>query len=154
MSVYLSYPHLRIPQTVKINILIAAEHYYCFIDGNVIRGKINELIAVEPLLRWVLTGYYDKISTTNNFNATHMLRVTSEIFEHLNDDYKTMKKVLNYDSDAKLRMENENDCIENFKKTLKFDRKRHVTKLPFIENPENLTDNYILTKKRTLKFGF
>ena len=51
-------------------------------------------------------------------------------------------------------MENENDCIENFKKTLKFDRKRHVTKLPFIENPENLTDNYILTKKRTLKFGF
>ena len=78
-----------------------------------------------------------------------MLRVTSEIFEHLNDDYKTMKKVLNYDSDAKLSMENENDCIENFKKTLKFDRKRHVTKLPFIENPENLTDNYILTKKRT-----
>ena len=154
MSVYLSYPHLRIPQTVKINILIVAEHYYCFIDGNVIRGKINELIAVEPLLRWVLTGYYDKISTTNNFNATHMLRVTSEIFEHLNDDYKTMKKVLNYDSDAKLSMENENDCIENFKKTLKFDRKRHVTKLPFIENPENLTDNYILTKKRTLKFGF
>ena len=44
-------PHLRIPQTVKINILIGAEHYYCFIDGNVIRGKINELIAVEPLLR-------------------------------------------------------------------------------------------------------
>ena len=38
-------------------------------------------------------------------------------------------------------MENENDFIENFKKTLKFDGKRYVTKLPFIENPENLPDN-------------
>ena len=46
-------------------------------------------------------------------------------------------------------MENENDFIENFKKTLKFDGKRYVTKLPFIENPENLPDNYILAKKRT-----
>ena len=52
-----------------------------------------------------------------------MLRVNSEICEHLNDDYKTMKKVLNNDSDTKLCMENKNDYIENFKKTLTFDEK-------------------------------
>ena len=46
-------------------------------------------------------------------------------------------------------MENENDYLENFKKILKFDGKRYVTKLPFIENPENLLDNYILAKKPT-----
>ena len=63
-----------------------------------------------------------------------------------------MKKVLNYDSDTKLCMENENDYIENFKKTFKFDAKRSVTKLPFLKNPENLSDNYILAKKRTKNF--
>ena len=78
-----------------------------------------------------------------------MLRVNSEICEHSNDDYKTMKKVLNYDSDTKLCMENENDYIENFKKILKFDGKRYVTKLRFIENPQILPDDYILAKKWT-----
>ena len=33
---------------------------------------------------------------------------------------------------------------------MKFDgQQRYVTKLPFIENSENLPDNYILEKKRT-----
>ena len=94
-----------------IDILIGAQHYYRFIYGNLIRGKLNEPTAVESLFGWVLTSYYDAISTTNNFNATHMLRVNSEICEHSNDDYKTIKKVL---SDTKLCMENENDYIENF----------------------------------------
>ena len=67
--------------------------------------------------------------------------VNSKICEHSNDDYKTMKKVLNYDSGTKLCMENENDYIENFKKILKLDGKPYVTKLPFIENHENLPDN-------------
>ena len=53
----------------------------------------------------------------------------------------TMKKVLNYDSGTNLCMENENDYIENFKKILKFDGKSYVTKLPLIEDPENLPDN-------------
>ena len=32
---------------------------------------------------------------------------------------------------------------------MKFDGKRYVTKLTFVENPENLQDNYILAKKQT-----
>ena len=54
-----------------------------------------------------------------------MLRVNSEICEHSNDDYKNMKKVLNYGNDTKLCMKKENDYIENFKETLKFDEKYH-----------------------------
>ena len=49
----------------------------------------------------------------------------SEICEHSNDDYKTIKKVLNYGNDTKLCMKKENDYIENFKETLKFDEKFH-----------------------------
>ena len=100
MSISSSYPHLKNlsladssnSKNRTIDIFIGAEHYYRFIYGNVIRGKINGPITVESLFGWVLTGYYDAISTTNNFNATHMIRVNSEICEHSNDDYKTMKK--------------------------------------------------------------
>ena len=45
----------------KIDILIGAEHYYRFIFGNVIRGKVNESITIESVFGWVLTGYYDSI---------------------------------------------------------------------------------------------
>ena len=95
MSISSSYPHLKNllladssnSKNRTIEILIVAKHYYRFIYRNVIRGKINEPIAVESLFGWVLTGYYDAISTTNNFNATHIFRVNSEICEHSNDGY-------------------------------------------------------------------
>ena len=85
MSISSSYPHLKNLSLVDssnsknrtIDILIGAEHYYRFIYRNVIRGKINESMAVESLFGWVLTGYYNKISTANIFNGTPMLRVNS-----------------------------------------------------------------------------
>ena len=77
-----------------IDILIGADYY----QQKCNQWKINKFIAAEPLLGWNLTGYYDKISKTINFNATHMFRVNSEICEHSNNDYKTLKSVLNYDS--------------------------------------------------------
>ena len=81
-----------------------------------------------------------------------MVRHTLRILQHysVSDHFGTLCiKDLNYNSETKLCMENETDYIENSKKTLKFDGKRYVTKIPFIENPEFLPDNYILAKKRT-----
>ena len=65
MSVSSSYPHLKsLPfadsstsENRTIDIPIGAEHYCRFIYRNVIRGKINEPIAVESLFGWVLTGF-------------------------------------------------------------------------------------------------
>ena len=80
MSASLSYPHLKSlsiadfsnSKNRTIDILIGAEHSCRLVYGNairrkinVIRGKINEPIAVESLFGWVLTGYYNAISTTN-----------------------------------------------------------------------------------------
>ena len=48
-----------------------------------------------------------------------MLRVNSEICEQSNDDYKTMKIVLNYDSDTHLCMKTKNDNTKNFEETLR-----------------------------------
>ena len=93
MSVSSSFPHLKnLSLAESSNSKNRSRTLLPLIRGK-IRGKINEPIAVESLFGWVLTDYYDKISTTNNFNATHILRVNSEICEHSNDDYKTIKKV-------------------------------------------------------------
>ena len=40
-------------------------------------------------------------------------------------------------------MENEHHYIENFKKTLRFDGKQYVTKLPFVKNQENLREFWL-----------
>ena len=78
------------------------------------KKKKNGPIAVESLFGWVLISYYDKISTTNNSNGTHMLCVNFEICVNIRMMIiKIMKKLSNYHSDAKLRMENKNDDIEN-----------------------------------------
>ena len=114
MSVSSSFPHLKnLSLAESSNSKNRSRTLLPLIRGK-IRGKINEPIAVESLFGWVLTSFYDKISTTDNFNATHMPCFNSKIFEHSNDDYKTMKKVLNYDIVTKLCMENKNDFIENF----------------------------------------
>ena len=133
MSVSWSYPHLKNlsladfsnSKNRTIDILIGVEHYYRYIYGDVVRGKINQPTAAESFF-WVgFNRLLHEISTTNNFSATHMLRVNSEICEHSNDDDKNMKEVLNYGNDTKLCMKKENDYIENFKETLKFDEKFH-----------------------------
>ena len=126
MSVSSSYPHTD-PSNSKnriIDTIIGAEHYYRYIYGNRIRRKINKLTTIESLFGWVFTGYYHKISTTNNFDTTRMLCVNSEICAH-----SSYEKVLNFDSDTKFCVENENDYIENFKTTLKFHRKRDQTSI-------------------------
>ena len=69
-----SYPHLKnlsLADTSKdknkeIDILIGADYYYRFIYG-----KQNEPIALESVFGWILTGYYEYFSSSNNFISTH-----------------------------------------------------------------------------------
>lgn len=38
-------------------VLIGAENYYRFIYGNIIRGKIHELVAVESSFGWLVISF-------------------------------------------------------------------------------------------------
>ena len=75
----------------KVDILIGKDYYYHFIYGNVIKGKLDEPVALESCFGWIISGYYKKVnkSISANFNSTHMLRVNTEVtdvcyFETLN----------------------------------------------------------------------
>ena len=45
--------------------------------GNVIRGKTNEPIAIASCFGWVLTGFFESMSSVN-FTSTHLLRCNTE----------------------------------------------------------------------------
>ena len=66
---------------------------------SVTQRKVNEAIGAESLFTWTLKGYYDCISSANDFNVTPTLRFNSEIYESKNDYYKTMNSILNYGVD-------------------------------------------------------
>ena len=133
----------------KIDILIGAEHYYRFIFGNVIRGKVNEPIAIESVFGWVLSGYYDSIFSSNNFNKTHLMRINTEVCDTLTEDtnFNSMKTLFEDRFDSKNDVENQ--CLQRLKNTLNYDGERYTSKLPFVKNPDLLPDNYILAKHRT-----
>ena len=59
----------------KGDILIGADNYYRFIYGNIIRGKIHELVAVESSFGWLVTAYFENLSANTfvNLNSTHVL---------------------------------------------------------------------------------
>ena len=39
-----------------IDVLIGSDFLWCFQNGNTVRGKANEPVAVETTLGWVLSG--------------------------------------------------------------------------------------------------
>ena len=76
-----NYPHLQnltladsSPDGKKnIEILVGADYYYRFIYGNIIRGKVDEPVAVESCLGWLVSDYFENTNTFVNFNSTHVL---------------------------------------------------------------------------------
>ena len=148
------YPHLKnlvLADSMKsdrkeVNILIGAEHYYQFIFGNIIKGGINEPVAVNSVFGWVLSGRYNGLSTTtSNLVSTHLLRVyidksQSNLIKNVLEDTFELK---NHSDSAVSKFSDNN---------LNFDdsNRRYVCRLPFIRNPKELPDNFQLAKIRTL----
>ena len=76
------YPHLtglKLAGTSKnlnkrIEILTGSDYYYSFVLREVLKGKINEPVAINSLLGWILSGGFDN-PTFVNLNSVHVLRI-------------------------------------------------------------------------------
>ena len=134
-----NYPHLQGLrfvdfsnfETKRIELLIGLDHYYNFVSGNVRLGILNEPIAIESKLGWILSGRYEKINNTSiNLNQTHFFFTvqSSKTFETLNI-VKSFKNLWDVES-AGIDKENY-DVYKNFEAELTFYDKRYSTKLPF-----------------------
>ena len=127
----------------KIEVLLGADDYYRFISGNVIRGFLDQPVAVESVFGWVISGFFDIGNHSQvNINHTHLLRVNTETNPYYDDMFKVEQMC---DENKILKCP---AVIEKFEKQLKFNGQRYVTKLPFFKDPYTLPDNYLIAKSR------
>ena len=100
-----NYDHLRNIKLLKcsegnstsIDLLIANDFYYSFINGNIVKGRKDESITIETYLgSFILSGVFiDKNinkESSINFNSTHVLHITVE--DNCINDYKEEKMCL------------------------------------------------------------
>ena len=74
------YPHftgLKLADTSKnlnkgIEILIGSDYYYNFVFGEVLKRKVNEPVAINSLIGWILSGRFD-YPTSANLNSVACL---------------------------------------------------------------------------------
>ena len=64
--------------------LIGLDYYYTFINGESIRGKQSEPIALKSVFGWIICGYFKNPDEVNaNLNITHMYRVNTNVLEKI-----------------------------------------------------------------------
>ena len=81
----------------RIDLLIGLDSYFNFIQGDVIRGKPKEPVALRSKLGWIVSGSVRNDSTnSNSFSSTNLIlegfdRVASEAFQE-NEIESTLKE--------------------------------------------------------------
>ena len=58
----------------RIEILTGSDYCYSFVLREVLKGKVNEPVAINSLLGWILSGRFDN-PTFVNLNSVHVLRI-------------------------------------------------------------------------------
>ena len=66
----------------RIEILIGSDYYYSFVFGEVLKGKINEPVAINSLLGWILSGRFNN-PTSVNLNSVHKLRIHTKQYQKI-----------------------------------------------------------------------
>ena len=150
------YPHLtglKLAGTSKnlnkrIEILTGSDYYYSFVLGEVSKGKINELVAINSLSGWILSRSFDNPPFVN-LNSVNVLRIhTKTISENIfNIKLDSCSKYVFPCRKDSEKLENNKASID-FKDNLSFENGRCSTKLPFEEFYSDLPDNYHLAVER------
>ena len=135
---------------VKVDILIGLDYYYNFMTGNIIKGKTNELIALESTLGWIISGPYSCINSTNVYNVNSHFLFTPpsnsryNVFENETDH----KLSTIWDIESVGVNTKELEIYQNFENDVEFTGERYSVKLPFKPMTELVPDNFVTSKKR------
>ena len=151
-----NYDHLRNINLLKhseedstsIDLLTQNDFYYSFINGNIVKGKKDETIAIETYLAgFILSGIFidenSKKETSINFNSIHALRIAAE--DNFINDYKEEKCVHQDELKGQLNKfwETEsvgiNNYFEDYKVIKRFNSARYYVKRPFTKHHEILS---------------
>ena len=102
-----NYPHLKGLKLAdsstnldkRIDILIGSDYYYYYysiVSGEIVKGKIEEPVAINSLLGWILCGSFENnpSSVNVNFNSEHNMRVHTETMSEnfINENIHNIKE--------------------------------------------------------------
>ena len=132
----------------RIEILIGSDYYYSLVFGEVLKGKVNEPVAISSLSGWIFSGRFNN-PTSVNINSVHVLLIHTETMTEniFNDKLDSCTKHVFPCHQESEKLKN-NKAYIDFKDNLSIENGRYSTKLPSKEFYNVLPDNYQLAVKR------
>ena len=131
---------------IKVDILIGADYYFSFVNGECIKGSTSDtLTAINSTLGW--TGSGPLTSRSTGGTSVMFTSVCPDPVESILKNFWKLDAIGIVDKGIEPSLE-ENDAVCQFKKGLKFDGKWYKVSLPWRENHKELRNNYNQAVKR------
>ena len=135
----------RANDVFDVDVLIGSDYLWLFQNGNTVRGRPNEPVAVERSLGWVLSGQVK--APSEGINWLHSQVSCVNLVGHdpgtqVTDD---IHRLWDYDS---VGIRENNEVHEALKDGIVFTGERYQVKLPWKEAHEPLPSNYNVSVKR------
>ena len=150
------YPHLaniwfsdvcQKDEKLEIDILVGTDYLWRFQTGQIVRGRIDEPVALETTLGWVASGPLKYSSSANGAQkvGVHCVAKCNTQSDQLDENVKRMRDL------ETIEVIESKEMHDDFVESIKFNGGRYSVKLPWQEGHENLPSNYELSLAR-LKF--
>ena len=137
----------------SIDMLIGSDIYWDFVTGETKRSPGENLVAVNSIFGWLISGPIERSKQENNkavtLTATYMLKIGCYAANGERGLNENISKF--WDLDAVGIKDNEISIYEKFKDDIKFENNSYSVKLPVKEFHPILPDNYLLSLKRLNK---
>ena len=134
-------------EVLEIEVLIGADYLWCFQEGNVVRGKADEPVAVQTRLGWVLSGPMKVSGSGNETNSMHAVDVNF-LAQDNSSCTKLDESIHRLWDFETLGIRQEYEVHESLKDSIKFNGTRYSVKLPWKEGHSALPSNYNISLKR------
>ena len=131
-----SYPR----NSVQVDVLIGADHYYSFVTRICKRGKNPEsLVAVESHFGWILTGPVDSYSkhTSSMLTMVENNEITTSLRRFWELESIGITETVN-----PTMSQEEELAVNDFNDGLNFDGKNYEVRLPWKRDHPKLENNY------------
>ena len=136
-------------ENASVDLLIGLDHYYSFFTGAIRKGDVDEPVALESYLGWVVCGKFsDHLTSTHSVTCLRINTEHGELRDSHEDDSLREAVSKFWEVDSLGISTSESNVYSNFENDLKFNGQRYVTKLPFKPYKETLPDNFDISKKR------
>ncbi|XP_046854266.1 uncharacterized protein LOC124447403 [Xenia sp. Carnegie-2017] len=122
--------------TLDVDVLIGADNLWAFQQGEIIRGKDDEPVAINTCLGWVISGPLKGSSNLKTARVNLVSQIATQNADSINGDVSKL-----WDLET-LGVRETNDVHEALLDKIEFNGSKYVVKLPWKQGHEHLPSNY------------